>query len=100
MEYDSSIAAGLYLMMNLDVVTITRTGYTVLDLLSDVGGIESILISGLNFLLAIWNYNNFDSHLASKLYKPKDSKVFVPSKLVHVKEFFMDFLHRKLVCCR
>ena len=55
--------------MNLDVVRIARDGYTVIDMLSDIGGMEAIIISGITIFLSFWNYKNFDSYMASNLYK-------------------------------
>ena len=55
--------------MNYDQVTIDRTGYTIFDVLSDIGGIQSVLMSGLGIFLGIWNYNNLDNYMASRLYK-------------------------------
>ena len=55
--------------MNLDLKIVARSGYTFLDLLSDVGGIESILITGTSFFLVIVNHNYLDSYMVSRLYK-------------------------------
>ena len=43
--------------MSLDQTLIERTGYTILDILSDVGGLQGILISGISFILGILNHN-------------------------------------------
>ena len=58
--------------MNLDLVTMLRSGYTVLDVLSDIGGIQGIVMSGVGMFLSVWNYSNFDNYMASKLYKIKN----------------------------
>ena len=55
--------------MNLDYTTVTRSGYTILDVLSDVGGIMSILFSAMSMFLSAWNYNHFDNFLVSRLFK-------------------------------
>ena len=55
--------------MNLDLGVIQRTSYNVLDVLSDIGGIQSIIITSFSVVVGIWNYRHFDSYLASKLYK-------------------------------
>ena len=60
--------------MNLDKVTMARTGYTFLDVLSDVGGIQGMFLSFFGSVLCILNYNHFDNYLASRLYKIKGSK--------------------------
>ena len=55
--------------MNLDLGVIQRTSYNVLDVLSDIGGIQSIIITSFSFFIGILNYKHFDSYMASKLYK-------------------------------
>ena len=55
--------------MNMDLNIIQRNGYTVLDILSDVGGLQGILISGISLFLGVWNYNNLENYLASKFYR-------------------------------
>ena len=55
--------------MNMNLNVIQRDGYTVLDILSDVGGLQSVLISVFAILLSIWNHNYLNSYLVSKLYK-------------------------------
>ena len=46
--------------MNLDKGKIERSGYTFIDVLSDIGGIQSILISGISILIGLFNYKNFE----------------------------------------
>ena len=58
--------------MNLNLKTVDRTRYTFLDLLSDVGGIQGLLLTFGGLILGILNYNNFDNYLASRLFKIKD----------------------------
>ena len=38
-------------------------------MLSDIGGIEAILISFITFFLSFWNYKHFDSYMVEHLYK-------------------------------
>ena len=86
--------------MNLDLKVIQRTGYTVLDILSDVGGIQSILFSGMSLLLSIWNYNYLDSYLISQLFKNPTNIVF-HAKYGNITGFCIEnVLPRKLLCCR
>ena len=42
--------------MNLDMQTMQRQGYTILDVLSDVGGIQGLLFSFVAVILSIANY--------------------------------------------
>ena len=67
--------------MNLNQIVIARSGYTLLDYLSDIGGMSSILMSCASSVLAFWNYNMLYDGMITKLYKlqPKRSK----SKLFH-----------------
>ena len=55
--------------MSHDLIQISRSAYTLLDLLADVGGLTSILISGAASLLNVWNFNYLDNYLVSKLFK-------------------------------
>ena len=62
---------------NLDMKLIDREGYTVLDYLSDMGGMQNIVQSVLIIVLSFWNYNFLDDFLVSKLFryeKNPDSK--------------------------
>lgn len=59
----------IFIEMNLDQKVIARDGYTILDFFSDIGGMQSMLISSVVWLIAIWNYNMFDNHMVSKLYR-------------------------------
>ena len=53
----------------MDKVLIERNGITIADVLADVGGLQSFLISGIQLLLGILNYNQLNSYLVSKLFK-------------------------------
>ena len=55
--------------MSMDLTLIVRDGYTVLDLLSDIGGLQGILNAGFSVILIFFNYKYLDSYLATKLYK-------------------------------
>ena len=48
---------------------VAREGYTILDYLSDIGGMQGMICSGFAFLLSAWNYNYFDDFMVSNLYK-------------------------------
>ena len=57
--------------MNRDQKVIARSGYTFLDYLSDIGGMQGMIISGVGYIIAIWNFNMFDNHMVTRLYKMK-----------------------------
>ena len=94
--------------MNLDLTVIQREGYTLLDLLSDVGGLQGILISAFSLLLGCWNHNYMESYIASKVYKVVSdgddelANLEIPNG-ANIKECCIDrFLPSKLtrVCCK
>ena len=60
-------------------------------MLSDVGGIQSILLSGVGVALGIWNYNNFDNYMASHLYKVRRVSKLPQNGLEHDKNEDGDF---------
>ena len=60
------------LEMDLTLTQVSRDGYTYLDWISDIGGIQGILISTMAIVLSLWNYNNLDNFMASKLYRFKN----------------------------
>ena len=85
-------------------------------MLSDVGGIQGILISTFSMFLTLLNYKYFDQFMASKLYKIKRedadevqqskkdyfqrSTFFKPTKYGNLRLYMMDLLPSKCVCCR
>ena len=99
--------------MNLDQIVIARAGYTFLDFLSDIGGMQGILISGVAYLMTAWNYNFFDNYMVSRLYKMEKegadkhpnqsawqkSTFILPRKCYNPKEWLRDFVPKKLRCC-
>ena len=87
--------------MSLDQTVIERTGYTILDLLSDVGGLLGILISGTGLILSILNHNYLNSHLISKLFTSESVALTPASSTQSIRLFCIEqLLPSKLVCCR
>ena len=68
-EKDSIVQMDVTIEMNLDLGVIQRESYNFLDVLSDIGGMQSIIITTFSLLIGIWNYKHFDSYMASKLFK-------------------------------
>ena len=60
--------------MNLNQIVISRSGYTLLDFLSDVGGINGMLMSCATVVLAFWNYDMLNDSMVTKLFKLKPKK--------------------------
>ena len=98
--------------MNLDMVEIQRVGYTFLDYLSDVGGMQVLLLGGINYFLAFWNYQFFDNYLVTRLFKLEKLKesekrgrsyfnrstFMKPTPLYNPKEWIRTHLPKFLVC--
>ena len=77
---DDDVVMDITIEMNLDQGILARTGYTFLDVLSDVGGIQSIIASAISFWLAAWNYKHFDNFMAAALFKIKMEQPGASSK--------------------
>ena len=107
MEEDD-LVQGIQIEVNANLTLIQRSGYHIIDLLSDVGGLQGLLISAISVFLSVWNYKNLENYLAVKLFKFEnidsvelDSAKAVPSQVQTLKLFCMDkVLPSKLVCCR
>ena len=63
--------------MDLDLKEIKRSGYTILDLISDIGGIQGVLFSSFTIFVGVWNHNMIENYLVTKLYrlKPKQKSL-------------------------
>ena len=68
MEEDD-LVQGIQIEVNANLTLIQRSGYHIIDLLSDVGGLQGLLISAISVFLSVWNYKNLDNYLAVKLFK-------------------------------
>ena len=104
-----SFVIGLRFEMNFDLNVISRNTYNILDLLSDIGGIQSILVTFFNLLLRIWNYNHLSNYLVSKLYKykprgargdPSALESFQATKMGNVREYMADIFPCRFSWCR
>ena len=104
-EKDFLVQMDLSIEMNLDQKTLARAGYTTLDVLSDVGGIQSIIMSFMGILLGIINYNHFENYMASRLYKAQrsaegDAKEIQPTLFLNTFEWLHDLVPSFLKCRR
>ena len=66
--FDDDVMANISIEMNLDLKFVSREGYTILDLISDIGGIQGIMLSFLAYVLSIFNYNLLENYMVSKLF--------------------------------
>eukprot|EP00353_Schmidingerella_taraikaensis_P010553 CAMPEP_0185589632 /NCGR_PEP_ID=MMETSP0434-20130131/57771_1 /TAXON_ID=626734 ORGANISM="Favella taraikaensis, Strain Fe Narragansett Bay" /NCGR_SAMPLE_ID=MMETSP0434 /ASSEMBLY_ACC=CAM_ASM_000379 /LENGTH=170 /DNA_ID=CAMNT_0028213185 /DNA_START=408 /DNA_END=920 /DNA_ORIENTATION=+ len=54
---------------DLNLKYITRDRYTLLDWISDIGGIQGMLVSAFAFFVGYWNYKSVENFMVAKLYK-------------------------------
>ena len=62
---DTQTPFDLTIEMNRDLAVIQRSGYSITDALSDTGGILSIFSTLLAVLMGLFNYQRFDTYMAS-----------------------------------
>lgn len=111
-EKDYDVQLDITIEMNLNQVVIARDGYTLLDFISDIGGMQGMLISGAAMLLAIWNYHYAENLLVSKLYRlssrslteegikvGKQALVLKKFPLINICDFICEKLPHSLQCC-
>ena len=53
----------LYFELSRDKTLLERNVYTVLDLLSDIGGIQGLLVSFFALIVSTLNTDRFEEHL-------------------------------------
>ena len=119
-EKDNNIM-DIDIQMNPDLTIIERKGYQISDFLSDLGGMEAFLYSIFSVVLSFLNYDHFNRHMASRLYKLKSdinvhdqniraskqlqkehqaAKFIKTSEIGNFKAFFIDCMPGKLTCCK
>ena len=102
--------------MDLNQKVIQRQGYTTLDLISDIGGLQGILISVFAIIVGIWNHNMLENLLVSRLFKLEakpepdhknlDSRLHSPtpnsmvSLMPSTTQNFLEYLREKFIGCR
>ena len=71
--YDKDVMA-IGIDMSLDQIVIERSIYTILDVLSDVGGLKVMIVAIFAFIKSIINYNGLDSTIIEQLYTFPDEQ--------------------------
>ena len=56
-EKDYDVQVDITIEMDLNLTVVAREGYTVLDWVSDIGGMQGMLLGFFAFMVAFWNYN-------------------------------------------
>lgn len=68
----------LVFVRDLDYKKINRSQYSILDIISDVGGLLGILMGAVSVFIFIWNYNSLDNYMVSKLFKSVQVETVLP----------------------
>ena len=68
-EKDRDVVMELSIERNLDLLVIAREGYTLLDFLSDLGGLSELIHILFGIILSFWNYLYLENFLVSRLYR-------------------------------
>ena len=77
--------------MNYDKKVFEREHYTVLDFLSDIGGVQSIFMTTLAIVLAVINRKHPETFMASRLFKisePAVNSVEIGKSKLEISPFF------------
>ena len=67
-EFNEETVMAVSLELSADLRVIEREVETLYDLLSDLGGIESIIVTLFALIVAPFSKGNLDAHIASQLY--------------------------------
>ena len=113
-EKDYHAQFDLWIEMHLNTIEHKRTWYNFLDFVSDIGGIQSLLLSAFALLVGVWNYNMFENYMVGRLYKLgrrnqdahqmkdtyKESDFIKPRCFYNPKEYFRDLLPSWMCFCK
>jgi len=107
-EKKDRVWLSLTIEVDLNVFELERTTYTYFDLLSDVGGLSSIVCTFFAMILRFWNHNSFDNMMAISLFKVKNltptysdkASYMKESKTPYCKELLMSLLPSCCICCK
>ena len=47
---------------------VNRSGYTLLDLIANVGGLRTIMAFVISVLMSYWNFNSGSNYMVSRLF--------------------------------
>ena len=100
----TSVLSGIEIQNDLDLTVLSREVYTIFDMLSDIGGITSAIMTILVFLLNILNYMHFESYMASRVFfiqeEESNSSAFEASSCGNIAEYIIDTIPKRVQCCK
>ena len=103
-EFNEIDMQAVSFQINLDMTIIDREIISVLDVLSDIGGLDGTLVLIVGLLLSILNYNAIGNYMVANLYKASESggKVskFKRALCCNLDEYFFDLIPSCCLCCR
>ena len=67
-EFSDSTWISVTIERSLDMMRFERSVYTMFEVVSDIGGFNSMLFLGFGLISALWNYNNFDNFMVFRLF--------------------------------
>ena len=73
-EFNDSSMIAVSIEYNPDLIVIERNITTILDLLADVGGLDTALATLSGILLALFNSSRLDNYMVSHLYLDKSQR--------------------------
>ena len=68
-EYFDSVHTAITYEMNLNRIKIQRNVFSTFELLGDIGGVQSILLTLVGFIMSAYHYQRFELYMTSKLYR-------------------------------
>ena len=109
-EQNNYTQMDLVFTRDLGHITIQRNHYSILDIISDVGGLLGILMTVISVFMYGLNYNQLDNHMVSKLYQTVQQNS-LPIESAEIKRKCSDSLielvrailpkcRSKKLCCR
>ena len=72
--------------MDPNLLMYERSVYTIFDLLSDLGGLNGILMTIFGLICATWNYNAFDNRMVKRLFKIRKPESEIEPGAVYFKK--------------
>ena len=105
-EFNDNTWLQITFEMDLNREEYERSRYTFFDMLSDVGGLSGMFTSIFFVFMNVWNFNQLDDYMVSRLFKSKPGeKKFqaepLPAKTCcNLKDFLRSWTPNCLLCCK
>ena len=75
-EYPNDVHIAVTYSLSPDRILIKRQVYNVVDMLTEIGGLQYALFIILSFLLMLFNFNKMDNYLVSEMFQVIDAKTY------------------------